>query len=63
MKRRDLIRRLKAIARERGMDMTIVEGASHTKVRIGDRQNVVPRHVEINEITARQIIRHFEREA
>lgn len=62
MKRRDLMKRLKAIAAERGATMETVEGASHTKVWIGDRQNVVPRHNEVNEITARKIIQHFEKE-
>lgn len=33
---------------------------NHTKVKIGDRQNVVPRHQEINEITAKKILEHFE---
>lgn len=41
--------------------MVATEGASHTKVKIGDRQNVVPRHNEVNEITAKKIIQHFER--
>jgi hypothetical protein len=30
-------------------------------MKIGDRQNVVPRHNEVNAITAKKIIQHFER--
>jgi mRNA interferase HicA len=35
------------------------EGGSHTKVQIGDRQSVVARHAEINEITAKAIIKQM----
>jgi mRNA interferase HicA len=54
------MRTLGDIARERGVGIEITEGGSHTKVRIGNRQTVVPRHNEINEHTARSIIRHME---
>lgn len=37
-----------------------LEGGSHTKVRVGERQTVIPRHTEINEITARAILKHLE---
>lgn len=40
--------------------MEIREGGSHTVIRIGDRQSAVPRHREINELTARAIIEHME---
>ncbi len=55
------MKRLKQIAAAQGEELVVAEGGSHTKVQIGSRQNVVPRHNEINEITAKKIIQHFER--
>lgn len=40
--------------------MHITEGGSHTKVRIGNRSEMVPRHNEVNEMTARAIIAKLE---
>jgi mRNA interferase HicA len=60
VKRSDLLKRLRRIAKDRGVDIDIVEGGSHTKVRIGDRIVVVPRHAEINELTARAVLRDAE---
>ncbi|RFT27256.1 hypothetical protein CG405_08285, partial [Gardnerella vaginalis] len=34
---------------------------NHSKVCIGELATTVPRHNEINELTARSIIRYFER--
>ena len=56
MKRRDLIKKLKAQAKSEGKALVEVEGARHTKVSIGDKHSVVPRHKEINEITAQAIL-------
>lgn len=52
--------KLAQIARDRGIEMETREGGRHTVVKIGDRQTTVPRHNEINEHTARSIIRHME---
>jgi mRNA interferase HicA len=60
MRRRDLMRRLRDIALEEDVDMEVTEGGRHTKVKIGNRQTAVPRHNEINEHTARSIIKHME---
>jgi hypothetical protein len=60
MKRRELMKRLAQIAKAQGLEMRLTEGANHTKVIIGDRTDVVPRHTEINEMTARAIIRKME---
>lgn len=57
VKRNDLLRRLAVIAREDGEELTLTEGGNHTKVRIGATLLIVPRHKEINEITAKSIIR------
>lgn len=43
------------IAKANGFDMVTTEGGSHTKVEVGNRRTVVPRHAEINEITAKKI--------
>jgi hypothetical protein len=51
--------RLKAEAKGRGVEMEVTEGGSHTKVAIGDDQTVVPRHNEINEITAWAILKQM----
>lgn len=62
MKRRDLMKRLSQIAKSEGVDMDVREGGSHTVVRIGERQTTVPRHAEINEITAKAILRQMKEE-
>lgn len=46
-------------AKATGQDMQVSEGGSHTKVVIGDRATVVPRHNEVNEQTARAILRQM----
>lgn len=48
---------LKAEAKRRGVDLIETEGGKHTKVSIGDRNSVVPRHNEVNEITAKEILK------
>ena len=46
-------------AREQGLDVEWLEGASHTKVRVGTLQTTIPRHSEVNEITAHSILRYL----
>lgn len=60
MKRRDLMKRLAKIAKTEGEDLLVTEGGSHTKVQIGERVDFVPRHAEVNEITAKKIIQRME---
>lgn len=43
-------------AKANGLDVTVTEGANHTKVKVGDKQTTVPRHSEINDITAKAIL-------
>ncbi|MBB6333657.1 hypothetical protein [Schaalia hyovaginalis] len=62
MKRVDLMKRLATIAKQRGEELIVVEGGSHTKVRIGQAITMVPRHREISEGTARGIIKKMEEE-
>jgi len=42
-----------------GLPLDVTEGANHTKVRIGDLRTTVPRHREINEVTARAILKQM----
>lgn len=60
MKRRDLMKRLAQIAKAQGVEIRFTEGGNHTKVWIGDSSEMVPRHTEINEMTAKAIIRKLE---
>lgn len=53
------MKRLREMAKAEGLTLATTEGGSHTKVQIGDRQAVVPRHVEINEITAKAILKQM----
>ena len=53
------MKNLKKIAKAAGGDLEIREGGSHTVVKIGNRQTTVPRHNEINEITAKKILEHM----
>lgn len=60
MKRKDLMKRLRKMATEQGVELTEREGGLHTKVYLGERFVVVPRHSEINEYTAKGILRDAE---
>jgi len=62
VKRRELMRRLASLAREHGVELEVIEGGSHSKVTIGPARTTVPRHAEVNELTARGILRHVEKE-
>jgi mRNA interferase HicA len=53
------MRRLREHANSSGLDLVVTEGARHTKVQMGDRRAIVPRHKEINEMTARAILRQM----
>lgn len=50
---------LKSQAKASGLVYREEEGANHTKVWVGDKQTVVARHTEINEITARAILKYM----
>lgn len=59
MKRRDLLRALREHAGTLGVEMIEIEGGSHTKIQIGDRRTVIPRHNEVNERTAKRILKQM----
>ena len=57
MRRSDLLKRLRQLAKEAGVVFEITEGGSHSKVHLGGRFVIVPRHNEVNELTAKAILR------
>ncbi|MFE9206597.1 type II toxin-antitoxin system HicA family toxin [Micromonospora sp. NPDC007230] len=58
MKRTDLISKIGKAAADAGTTFEKVrEGGSHTIYRYGSQNVVIPRHKEINENTARGILR------
>lgn len=63
MKRRDLIRIIGVAARKRDLEWVLVrEGAEHEVWALDRRLITIPRHREINERTARGIMKAFEEE-
>ena len=61
MKKRDLIKQLRVIARESGLEFGLVrEGRNHEIWSIGSDRLVIPRHREINERTAQAILSHAQ---
>jgi mRNA interferase HicA len=59
VKRKDLMKQLGQQAKSEGLELEVVEGGNHTKVMIGDRRSTVPRHKELNELTAKAILRQM----
>lgn len=62
MKHTDLIRVLRGLARERGLDLKDGGGTNHEKWLAGGATAIVPRHKEIGEHLARKIIKDFGEE-
>jgi len=60
MKRKELIKKINQIAKKQGLEAIYTEGGKHTHVAIGDKQTTIGRHNEINELTARGIIKYLE---
>ncbi|MFD7982501.1 hypothetical protein ACFV4M_03860 [Kitasatospora indigofera] len=61
MKNGLLLKRLRTIAKEKGATLDLVRhGANHDLYEIGGVRLVVPRHAEVNEITAHSIIKEAE---
>jgi mRNA interferase HicA len=59
MKRRELMKKIADHAKASGLDIVLTEGGSHTKIAVGGVKAVVPRHSEINEITAKAILKQI----
>ncbi|MEQ4301385.1 hypothetical protein ABNF97_08340 [Plantactinospora sp. B6F1] len=61
MKRVDLIKKIGAAAAHAGKEFALLrEGGSHSIFRCGSQNIVIPRHREINEHTARGIMRDLD---
>lgn len=60
MKRKDLEKRLNQLAKAKGTTAQWKEGGNYSKVTIKGITSTVPRHSEINEITAKSIVKYFE---
>lgn len=64
MKRRELLKQLKAIAKTKGVEMTLVrEGSSHSLYQVGRYRATVGRHVEIPEMTAQRTLKEAQEDA
>jgi mRNA interferase HicA len=62
MKRKDILKRLAAIAKSEGFPLVLTEGGRHTKAQIGPHVTYVPRHAEVNELTAQEIVKQAKGE-
>jgi hypothetical protein len=60
VKQVELIKRINKIAKTKQQTAVFTEGASHTHIKLGDKQTTLPRHSEINEFTARGILKYLE---
>ncbi|MEU6738941.1 hypothetical protein [Streptosporangium sandarakinum] len=60
MKKRDLERRMRRLAKEYGVAVHSSEGGGHTKWHAGSEAMPVPRHTEVNERTAKGILENWE---
>jgi len=56
MKRRDLVKQINQIAKDNNHTPVWSEGGNHSKVTLGTTTITVPRHSEINELTAQAIV-------
>lgn len=63
MKRTDLLKKLREAAKANNLAIREDEGANHTKVTIGSVMVTVPRHREINELTAKGILKKADEAA
>lgn len=61
MKKRDLENRIREMAKFAGLPGEFVGGAKHDKFTINGKVILVPRHREINELTARAILKQAEK--
>lgn len=62
MKRRAVLRRIKAAAKERGLEYREVELTNHTGIIVGDTRSTIGRHAEVADGTARAFFKQFEAE-
>lgn len=63
MKKRDLLKKMRAIANAHGVHLEDCGGTKHQKFRINGTNIAVPRHTEIKTYTAQEILKLTERAA
>lgn len=62
MKNGVLLQKLRKIAKDKGLTLTLLRhGANHDLYELGAVRLVVPRHPEINEITAHSILKEAKK--
>lgn len=61
MKKRDLETILATLAKNAGLEFKSIGGTKHDKFLLGTSVILVPRHREINELTAKAIIKQAEK--
>lgn len=58
MKQRDILKALRKMAKEAGVEFVLVRnGANHDIYRLSDLAITMPRHTEVNELTAKGILK------
>lgn len=62
MKRGQVIGRLKKQAKRSGLAFEMYELTNHTGIRIGHTASTLPRHSEIDDLTARKFFDQFANE-
>ena len=61
MKRADLIKEVEARARRKGLDCHLHrQGGSHEVWKVNDKSVPIPRHREVNDYTAKQILKQVD---
>ena len=59
MKRRAVIKKIEAAAKERGLAFEVTELTNHTGITVGGKRSTLGRHSEVDEITARKFFKQF----
>ncbi len=60
MKHGELVKRINRIAKAQGVKAIYTEGTRHTHVRVGECRTTLPRHSDVNELTAKGILKFLE---
>ena len=62
MKRRDVLKKIKAAAKASGLPYSESELTNHTGIRVGGTASTLARHSEIDDVTARKFFDQFANE-
>jgi len=60
MKRRQVLKKLSAAAKNAGLSCVEVELTNHTGITIGGKRSTLGRHAEIDDVTARKFWSQFD---